>query len=75
MNNYKKSKDIKNQLKHLNDCYLVFKNYADNQNIAEENKKDFINLLLKNYINSSELISEQDIQETLKKEINGNTTE
>jgi hypothetical protein len=68
---YKKSKDIKNQLKHLNDCYLVFKNYADNQNIAEENKKDFISLLLKNYIRSSELISEDDIQEVLNiKEIN-----
>lgn len=64
---YKKSKDIKRELKHLNDCYLVFKNYADNQNIAEENKINFINLLLKNYINSSELISEDDIHEALKK--------
>lgn len=63
---YKKSKDIKRELKHLNDCYLVFKNYADNQNIAEENKINFINLLLKNYINSSELMLEDDIQEALK---------
>ena len=65
---YKKNKSVKQQLKHLNDCYIIFENYAINQNIAEENKKDFINLLLKNYINSDEIISEEQIQEI--KELN-----
>ena len=65
---YKKNKNVKQELKHLNDCYIVFENYASNQNIAEENRKDFINLLLKNYINSDDIISEEQIQEI--KELN-----
>lgn len=72
---YKRPKDIKNQLKHLNDCYIVFENYTNNQNISEENKKDYINLLLKNYIQSSEVVTEQDIQyalESNRKENDGN---
>ena len=60
---YKKNKSVKQQLKHLNDCYDVFEHYAINQNIVEENRKDFINLLLKNYINSDDIISEEQIQE------------
>ena len=60
---YKKNKSVKQQLKHLNDCYIIFENYAINQNIVEENRKDFINLLLKNYINSDDIISEEQIQE------------
>lgn len=63
---YKKSKDIKRELKHLNDVYSVFENYAINQNISEENRKDYINLLLKNYINSNEIISDEEIQENKK---------
>ena len=69
---YKKSKDIKNQLKHLNDVYIVFENYANNQNISEENKKEYINLLLKNYIKSDETITPEQIEE-LRKEIDANT--
>ena len=65
---YKKNKSVKQQLKHLNDCYDVFEHYATNQNIAEENRKDFINLLLKNYINSSEIISDEDILTYKEKE-------
>lgn len=65
---YKKNKSVKQQLKHLNDCYDVFEHYATNQNIAEENRKDFINLLLKNYINSDDIISEEDILTYKEKE-------
>ena len=65
---YKKNKNVKQELKHLNDCYIVFENYATNQNIAEENRKDFINLLLKNYINSAEIISDEDILTYKEKE-------
>ena len=65
---YKKSKSVKLQLKHLNNCYDVFEHYATNQNIAEENRKDFINLLLKNYINSDDIISEEDILTYKEKE-------
>ena len=68
---YKKSKDIKNQLKHLNDIYIVFENYTNNQNISEENKKEYINLLLKNYIKSDETITSEQIEE-LRKEIDEN---
>lgn len=63
---YKKSKDIKRELKHLNDVYSVFENYTINQNISEENKKDYINLLLKNYINSDNIISDEEIRENKK---------
>lgn len=65
---YKKNKSVKQQLKHLNNCYDVFEHYATNQNIAEENRKDFINLLLKNYINSDDIISEEDILTYKEKE-------
>lgn len=60
---YKKNKSVKLQLKHLNDVYSVFESYANNQNITEQNKKDFINLMLQNYIKSYEVISEEQIQE------------
>ena len=65
---YKKSKSVKLQLKHLNDCYIIFENYAINQNIAEENKPQFINLMLRNYIVSSEVISDEDILTYKEKE-------
>ena len=60
---YKKSKNIKLELRHLNDVYSVFESYANNQNIAEENKTQFINLMLQNYIKSYEVISDEQIQE------------
>ena len=60
---YKKNKSVKLQLKHLNDCYDIFEHYATNQNIAEENKTQFINLMLQNYIKGSDIISEEQIQE------------
>lgn len=63
---YKKNKSVKLQLKHLNDVYSVFENYAINQNIARENRKDYINLLLKNYMNSDDTISNEEIQEAKK---------
>lgn len=63
---YKKAKNIKNELKHLNMCYSVFENYADNQNISEANKPAFINLLLRNYIRSDELITDEDIEKIRK---------
>ena len=65
---YKKNKSVKLQLKHLNDCYAVFEHYASNQNIAEENKVQFINLMLQNYIKGSDIISEEDILTYKEKE-------
>ena len=65
---YKKNKSVKQQLKHLNDCYIIFENCAINQNIVEENRKDFINLLLQNYIKGSDIISEEDILTHKEKE-------
>ena len=65
---YKKNKSVKQELKHLNDCYIVFENYATNQNIAEENKTQFINLMLQNYIKGSDIISEEDILTHKEKE-------
>jgi hypothetical protein len=60
---YKKNKSVKQELKHLNDCYIVFENYASNQNIAEENKVQFINLMLQNYISSDKIITDEQLQE------------
>lgn len=68
---YKKNKSVKLQLKHLNDCYNVFEHYCENQNISKDKDK-FINILLTNYINSSEIISEDTILEI--KEINATKT-
>ena len=65
---YKKNKNVKQELKHLNDCYIIFENYASNRNIAEENKTQFINLMLQNYINSDDIISEEDILTYKEKE-------
>jgi hypothetical protein len=65
---YKKSKNIKLELRHLNDVYLVFEHYTNNQNIAEENKVQFINLMLQNYISSDKIITEEQIREI--KELN-----
>lgn len=61
---YKKSKDIKTQLRHLNSVYAVFEHQANILNIADINKKDYINLLLKNYISSDDIITEQDVQKS-----------
>jgi hypothetical protein len=69
---YKKDKSKKLQLQHLNDVYVVFENYAINQNISPVNKKDYINLLLKNYINSNGIISDEEIQEIKNIQIKDN---
>ena len=60
---YKKSKDIKTQLRHLNSVYAVFEHQANLLNITDINKKDYINLLLKNYVASDDIITEQEVQE------------
>ena len=60
---YKKNKSVKLQLKHLNNCYDVFEHYANNQNITEENKVQFINLMLQNYISSDKIITDEQLQE------------
>ena len=59
---YKKSKDIKTQLRHLNSVYAVFEHQANLLNITDINKKDYINLLLKNYVASDDIITEQEVQ-------------
>lgn len=59
---YKKSKDIKTQLRHLNSVYAVFEHQANILNITDINKKDYINLLLKNYVASDDIITEQEVQ-------------
>lgn len=64
---YKKNKSVKLQLKHLNDIYPVFEYYAKSQNIPEENESQFINLMLRNYINSNEIITLEQIQEIKEK--------
>lgn len=69
---YRKDKSVKLQLKHLNDIYPVFEYYAKCQHIADENRSQFINLMLRNYINSNEIITPEQIQEI--KERNANRT-
>lgn len=63
---YKKSKDIKTQLQHLNSVYAVFEHQANLLNITDINKKDYINLLLKNYVASDDIITEQEVQKVQK---------
>jgi len=64
---YKKSKNIKLQLRHLNEVYPVFEHYSKSQNVSEENKLDFINLMLKNYILSDRIITDEQIREIKEK--------
>lgn len=47
---------IKQTLKHLNECYFIFEKECNRKGISEDNKKDYIQLLLKSYINSSEIL-------------------
>ena len=53
---YKKSKDLKQSLKHLNECYFVFYNETIKNKISEENRDEYIKLVLKNYINSDYIL-------------------
>lgn len=47
---------IKQTLKHLNECYFIFEKECNRKGISEDNKKDYIQLLLKSYINSSKIL-------------------
>lgn len=58
MKKYSKSNKlyIKQTLKHLNECYSIFEKECNIKGISEDNKKDYIQLLLKSYINSSGIL-------------------
>jgi hypothetical protein len=59
---YKKEKSVKLNLKHLNDCYNVFKEISKQQNITEENESQYIQVLLNSYITSNNIIDDEKIQ-------------
>lgn len=57
-------KRIKNELKHINGCFNVFKLYCIKHEIQDEK---YIQLMLKNYlIDKNKLISENDIERCTK---------
>jgi hypothetical protein len=62
-------KNKKMNLPHLNSVYFVFKLIAKNQNITEENESQFIQLLLKQYVENNNIIEDK-IIENAKKELN-----
>lgn len=66
---YKKGKSIKLSLKHLNDCFNVFKEIAKNQEISEDNERQYTLLLLKSYMSSDEIIDDEKIQKYKNKNI------
>ncbi len=66
---YKKGKSIKLSLKHLNDCFNVFKEITKNQEISEDNERQYTLLLLKSYMSSDEIIDDEKIQKYKNKNI------
>lgn len=58
---YKREKSIKLSLKHLNDCFYVFKEISKQQNITEDNESAYIKVLLNSYITSDNIIDDEKI--------------
>lgn len=58
---YKKDKSVKLSLRHLNDCFYVFKEISKQQNITVENESQYINVLLKSYLTSDNIIDQEKI--------------
>ena len=40
----------------MNECYKIFENESNKKGISEENKIQYIQLLLKSYVNSQEIL-------------------
>ena len=51
-----KFKSVKDNIRHLNECYKIFENESNKKGISEENKIQYIQLLLKSYVNSQEIL-------------------
>lgn len=66
---YKRDKSIKLSLKHLNDCFNVFKEISKAQEITEDNERQYTLLLLKSYMSSNEIIDDEKIQKYRKENI------
>ena len=49
-------KSVKDNIRHLNDCYKIFETESNKKGISEENKIQYIQLLLKSYVNSQEIL-------------------
>lgn len=58
---YKREKSIKLSLKHLNDCFYVFKEISKQQKITEDNESAYIKVLLNSYITSDNIIDGEKI--------------
>lgn len=65
---YKRDRNIKLSLKHLNECYIVFYYRGIEKNILESYINEYISLELSKYIISDEIITEQEIEEAKRKE-------
>lgn len=59
---FRRDKSVKLSLKHLNECYNVFKEISKQQNITEENERQYIQVLLNSYIKSDNIIDNEKIQ-------------
>lgn len=59
---FRRDKSVKLSLKHLNECYAVFREIAKQQNITEENERQYIQVLLNSYIKSDNIIDDEKIQ-------------
>lgn len=59
---FRRDKSVKLSLKHLNECYHVFKEISKQQNITEENERQYIQVLLNSYIKSDNIIDDDKIQ-------------
>lgn len=59
---FRREKSVKLSLKHLNECYNVFKEISKQQNITEENERQYIQVLLNSYIKSDNIIDDEKIK-------------
>lgn len=59
---FRRDKSVKLSLKHLNECYNVFREISKQQNITEENERQYIQVLLNSYIKSDNIIDDEKIQ-------------
>lgn len=66
----KNTKSKKFNLKHLNDVFYVFKKISNKEKISEDNEQQYIELLLKQYLEDKDKLIEAEIIERCKKEFN-----
>lgn len=59
----KRKYNIKNDLRHLNNCYQIFEKEAISRGMTDKNKDEYIKILLKSYIHSDYILETPELKE------------